>query len=139
MNIVEKIKTMIGITEENPAPTVTSIFHVPMSEVAPGAYVHMDIDALAQLERDFGEDYWTILSAGFQKPSPLIISRCLAVCLKGAEPDGAPWGLTLEQLGTRLFDAQIRVLKGIPLEEAIMAVKQHERNIAVQNEKEPLA
>lgn len=99
-------------------------FKVPMIEAGKNAYLHFDTEALAQLESDLGDDYWRIMESAFNKPSSLIISRALAVALKNAEPDGAPWGLTMQQLGTRLYDAQIRVLIGVPLEEATIIIKE---------------
>jgi hypothetical protein len=105
-----------------PAAAPLPKFAVAMPEAGAGAYLLMDFPALEELERHLGDDYWMVMQSGFRGSSTLIISRALAVCLCGAEPDAAPWGLSLQELGRRLYDAQIRVLKGITLEEAETAI-----------------
>ncbi len=97
-------------------------FAVPMPEAGNKAYLLMDIAALEELQRQLGDDYFSMLELGFRGLSTLIISRALAICLHNAEPDGAPWGLSLSDLGRRLLDAQIRTMKGITLEEAEAAI-----------------
>jgi hypothetical protein len=97
---------------------------VPMPEAGKGAYIIMDFPAMSALEEAFGPSYWSICEHGFTGPSPLVISRALAVSLHGAEADGAPWGLSLREIGTRLYDSQVRALRGITLAEAIAAVEE---------------
>lgn len=125
MSIVSQIKTIIGLGEQ-PAPEISKNC-VPMPEVAPGAFLQMDLETLQQIERDLGEDYWSIMQMGFLKPSPLIISRVLALCLKNGEPEGAPWGLSIEELGKRLYDVQIRTYRGITLAEAVLLIEEQKR------------
>lgn len=103
-----------------PIPTDQNSFaYVPMPEAGDGAYLFMGVDALEHLEADFGEDYFEIISRGFLKPSAVIISRAMAVCLVNGDDSKFPWGLTIDQIGLRLYDAQIRVFKGKTLAEAI--------------------
>lgn len=97
-------------------------FAVAMPEAGDGAFILMDMDALEKLQGQFGDDYFSLMETGFRTPSVVIISRALAICLHGAEPDGAPWGLSLEEIGRRLFDSQIRSWKGITLAEAEAAI-----------------
>jgi hypothetical protein len=125
MSILSKIKEVIGLNEQ-PAPEIPKDC-VPMPEVAQGAFLQMDLETLQQIELDLGEDYWSIMGMGFLKPSPLIISRVLALCLKNGEPEKAPWGLSIEELGKRLYDVQIRTYQGITLAEAVLLIEEQRR------------
>lgn len=99
-------------------------FAVPMPEAGEGAYVLMDLAAMEALEDGLGPNYWKICEEGFIGPSAMIIARALAVCLHGGEAEEAPWGLSLREVGRRLYDAQVRALRGITLAEAIELVEQ---------------
>lgn len=118
----DSLKSMFSTTPE-PEPAALPKNAVPMPEAGQGAYLLMDFPAMEALEAAFGPSYWAIAEHGFTGPSPLVISRALAVCLHGAEADGAPWGLSLREIGTRLYDSQVRALRGITLAEAIAAVE----------------
>lgn len=122
----ERLKSVFTTAEVVPPPEVVPLpkFAVPMPEAGEGAFLLMDVRALEELESQLGPDYFQMLESGFRGPSTLIISRALAICLHGAEPDGAPWGLSLHDLGRRLFDAQLRMMKGITLAEAEAAVQE---------------
>ena len=116
-----RLKSMFSTTSEAVALPKNA---VPMPEAGDGAYVLMDFPAMEALEEALGPSYWSICEHGFIGPSALIISRALAVCLHGGEPDEAPWGLSLQEVGRRLYDAQVRALRGITLEEAIALVEE---------------
>ncbi|MBB3410661.1 hypothetical protein FHT87_004593 [Rhizobium sp. BK316] len=121
-----------------PVPADQNSFaYVAMPEAGNGAYLFMGVDALEQLEADFGEDYFEIISRGFLKPSAVIISRTMAVCLVNGDDSGFPWGLTIDQIGLRLYDAQIRVFKGKTLAEAIEIVAGKAPSVEEGSEIEP--
>lgn len=118
--MLSRLKKLVGGHASASLPK----FAVAMPEAGAGAYLLMDFPALEELERQLGPDYVAIMESGFRGPSTLIISRALAICLHNAEPDGAPWGLSLSDLGMRLFDAQIRIMKGLTLAEAQAAIEE---------------
>lgn len=97
---------------------------VPMPEAGEGAYVLISLPEMEQLEASLGEQYWMLCEVGFRHPAPAVISRALAICLHGGDMDSAPWGLSIQQIGRRLFDAQLRTLKGITLAEAEAAIEE---------------
>lgn len=120
--MLDRLKSMFTTPEpEEPAVGLPK-GAVPMPEAGKGAYLLMNFPAMTALEEAFGPSYWSICEHGFTGPSPLVISRALAVCLHGAEAAGAPWGLSLNEIGRRLYDSQVRALRGITLEEAIALV-----------------
>lgn len=98
-------------------------FAVPFPEAGEGAYLHMSVPELEALEALFGDEYFKIIEIGFRHPSPAVISRALALCLKDGDASAAPWGLSLVELGRRLYDAQLRMWKGITLAEAEAAIE----------------
>lgn len=101
-----------------------SRFAVPMPEAGEGAYLLFarDLTDITALEAGLGEEFVSICEIAFRHPAPSVIARALAICLKDGDACAAPWGLSLQELGRRLYDAELRSIRGISLEEAEAAI-----------------
>lgn len=117
--MLDRIKRMLTGSQAIEFPK----FAVPMPEAGPLAHLLFDMNALEEIERQLGDDYLNIIHAGFTSPSPLIISRCLALTFRDGPVEDAPWGLSPLDLGRRLYDGLLRSTKGITLADAEEIIK----------------
>lgn len=78
---------------------------VPLPEAGEGVYLILTMDGMERLEGAYGETYLSAVIENVNALSPRYIKTALSVMMKGGDIDDTPFGLTLDELKTRILDA----------------------------------